>query len=199
MKRLLVVIVLIMGAHLANAQFYKTDTSRKPPPVKKQGGFDGSRLMIGGSLGAVIGDYTNINISPMIGYRFSDYIAAGVTVNAQYGSERYRNYNDITTQRNQYTIFGGGVYGRVYPIPMIFVHIQPEYNMITQKVTLYGDPKSSYKSSYGVASLLIGGGYSQPVSDRAAISIMMLYDIIQDRNSPYQNRPIFRGGVNIGI
>ncbi|MET7001250.1 hypothetical protein [Chitinophaga defluvii] len=198
MKRLLIGIVLVMGAHLANAQYYKTDTTRKPPPERREGGFDRSRLMVGGSVGAVIGDYTNINLSPMIGYRFSDYFAAGVTINAQYGSERFRTINNLTTQRNQYTIFGGGLYGRVYPIQELFIHVQPEYNLITQKVTLY-DPKSTYKSSYGTPSLLIGGGYSQPVSDRAAISLMVLYDILQDKNSPYQNRPVFRGGVNIGI
>jgi hypothetical protein len=197
MKRLLLCLLLLKAVHVAEAQYYKTDTTSTTPTKKK---IDPSRLIIGGSLGLSFGDYTNINISPLIGYRISQLFAAGININAQYGSERFRNYNSETTQRNQYTIFGGGVWGRVYPVDFLFIHIQPEYNAVSLKSTYYTtDPKTTVTDHYGVPSLLMGGGYSQPVGGRASFSIMALYDVLQDSRSPYQNGLILRIGASLGI
>lgn len=192
MKRLLICMLLILGTYTVHAQYYQTDTATRK-------GFDRSRLVLGGSLGFVIGDYTNVNLSPLVGYRFNDFFAAGVNVNAQYGSWRQRDGSNRTAQRNKYTIFGGGVWARAYPFQQFFIHVQPEYNWVSQKNTYYSDPKRTESLNYGVPSLLIGGGYSQPVGGRAAISIMLLYDVLQDDRSPYQNGLIYRGGVNIGF
>jgi hypothetical protein len=192
-KRLLLCLGLLLGIQLAHAQYFKTDTATRR-------GFDPSRLMIGGSLGLIFGDYTNVNISPMIGYRFSNMVAAGININAQYGSQRWRDFaTDRTTQRDQYTVFGGGLWGRFYPLEMLFIHAQPEYNFVSLKSTFYTDPKETIKDNYGVPSLLLGGGYSQPVGGNSAFYIMILYDVLQDDRSPYQNRPLFRAGMNVGF
>ncbi|GAA0523410.1 hypothetical protein [Chitinophaga japonensis] len=194
MKRLLLCLLFLGSIHLAHAQYYTTDTARK--------GFDPSRLMIGGSLGLIFGDYTNVNISPLIGYRFSELFAAGVSINAQYASERERYINsNETAYRYTYTVFGGGVWGRIYPLEMLFLQAQPEYNYVGEKLTDYTvDPKQTVKSNYGVPSLLLGGGYSQPLgAGNSAFYIMVLYDVIQDTRSPYQNRPLFRMGFNVGL
>jgi hypothetical protein len=194
MKRLLICFFFLAAVQLAHAQYYKTDTL-----VRK--GFDPSRLVLGGSLGMVFGDYTNVDISPLVGYRFSDYIAAGISVNGQYGQYRSRDYNGNTLQRDKYTIFGGGVWGRVYPLPMLFVHIQPEYNFISQSSTYYqgGDEKQTLKTNYGVPSLLVGAGYTQSVGGRVGIGISILYDVIQDNRSPYRNNLVYRVGAGLGF
>ncbi|UPK69244.1 hypothetical protein [Chitinophaga filiformis] len=193
MKRLLLCFLLLTAVQLVHAQYYKTDTTRKKE-------FDASRLIVGGSMGLAFGDYTNINISPLVGYRISQLFAAGLAINAQYGSERFRDYYGNTGQRNQYSIFGGGVWGRVYPLDFLFIHIQPEYNHINLKSTYYDtDPKTVVKDSYGVSSLLMGGGYTQPIGGNAAFSIMALYDVLQDSRSPYQNGLILRVGATIGL
>ncbi|WPQ62870.1 hypothetical protein SIO70_31400 [Chitinophaga sancti] len=191
MKRLLFCLFLLGTVQLTQAQYYKTDTARKKE-------FDASRLMIGGSVGLAFGDYTNIDFSPLIGIRINQMFAAGVAVNAQYGSERFRYYDGTTSQRNQYSILGGGLWGRFYPFDFMFIHIQPEYNFINVKTTLY-DPKETYSDHYGVPSLLMGGGYVQPISDKAAINIMALYDVIQDSRSPYSNGLILRVGATLGL
>lgn len=193
MKRLLLCVLLVSAVQFTYAQYYKTDTVTRK-------GFDPSRLIVGGSLGMIFGDYTNVNISPLIGYRISQLFAAGVNINAQFASERWRTYNNVTTQRNQYTVLGGGIWGRVYPLDFLFVHVQPEYNYVSLKSTFYdSDPKTIIKEKYGVPSLLLGGGYSQPVGGRAAFSLMVLYDVLQDDRSPYQNGLIFRVGASLGF
>ncbi|MDR6565255.1 MULTISPECIES: hypothetical protein [Chitinophaga] len=193
MKRLLICFFFLAGVQLAHAQYYKTDTATRK-------GFDPSRLVLGGSLGMVFGDVTNVDISPLVGYRFSDYIAAGVNINAQYGQYKLWDY-DRVAQRDKYTIFGGGIWGRVYPIPMVFIHIQPEYNFVTQNSTVYplnGD-KQTFKTNYGVPSLLVGAGYTQSVGGRVGIGISILYDVIQDNRSPYNNSLIYRVGAGLGF
>lgn len=195
MKRLLICFFFLVTVQLAHAQYYKTDTLTHK-------GFDPSRLVLGGSLGLVFGDYTNVDISPLVGYRFSDYIAAGININAQYGQYKSRDYyTGDTYQRDKYTIFGGGVWGRVYPLPMLFVHIQPEYNFVTQSSTVYLDnnEKQSFKTNYGVPSLLLGVGYTQSVGGRVGIGISVLYDVLQDSRSPYQNSLIYRVGAGLGF
>ena len=193
MKRLLTVIFFLVYAQSAHAQYYKTDTASHK-------GFDRSRLILGGSLGMVFGDYTNVDVSPLLGYRFSDYIAAGIAVKAQYGQFRSRE-NGLTLQRDKYTIFGGGIWARVYPIQMLFIHIQPEYNFISQSTTYYqtNDGKQVYKSNYGVPSLLLGAGYTQSVGGSVGVGISILYDVLQDNRSPYRNNLIYRVGAGIGF
>lgn len=199
MKRIVLSLLFILAVHLVHAQYYKSADYYKQADSVRRGGFDKSRLILGGSLGAVFGDYTNLDISPIVGYRFNDFIAAGINVNAQYGSYRLRNY-DVTVQRDKYTIFGGGVWGRVYPIQQLFVHIQPEYNFINQSSTVYnGGQKTTYKSNYGVPSLLVGGGYTQSVGGRVGIGISILYDVIQDDRSPYRNNIVYRLGAGLGF
>lgn len=192
MKRLLIVMMLLAGIQGASAQYYRTDTASK--------GFDRSRVIIGGSLGFAFGDYSFGNLSPLIGYRFSNLFAAGVNINLQFAGQKYRDLDGRLMERDNYTIFGGGIFGRFYPFEQFFIHAQPEYNRITNKYTsYYDDNRQSVKTRYSAPSLLLGGGYAQPVGGSSAITLMILYDVLQDRNSPYMNRPIISGGVNIGL
>ncbi|MBV8255682.1 MAG: hypothetical protein JO154_24020 [Chitinophaga sp.] len=201
MKKLLLSLLLLTGMQMTYAQYYKTDTVRKAPV---QSGFDPSKLILGGALGAVFGDYTSVEISPLVGYRFNNYLAAGININAQYAQMRYRDYGGNTLRRESYTVLGGGVWGRVYPIPQLFAHVQPEYNAISQKTTYYYDPTGNYKpsttkSNYVVPSLLMGAGYTQGVGGRVGISFSILYDVLQDSRSPYNNGLIYRAGVGLGF
>lgn len=190
MKRSILIVILIVSALTASAQGYVTDSSR---------GFDKSRLMFGGALGFSIGDYTFVNVSPLIGYRFSPMFAAGVNINAQYAAQKFRDFNGDIVERSNYSIFGGGVFARFYPFQQFFLHAQPEYNRISVKSTTYYGERIVTKDNYYAPSLLLGGGYAQPIGGNSALTIMILYDVLQDSNSPYMNRPIFSGGVNIGL
>ena len=45
------------------------------------GGFDKSKLFVGGNLGLAFGYATIINVTPQVGYHFSPMFAAGVGLN----------------------------------------------------------------------------------------------------------------------
>ncbi|MGN6509596.1 MAG: hypothetical protein ACTHLD_09070 [Chitinophaga sp.] len=192
MKRIYLAVILMICVHAASAQYYKTETAR---------GFDPSRLMVGGSFGMAFGDYALVNISPIIGYRFSEMFAGGVALNAQLSWEKMREYGSGEVYaRYNYSMFGGGLWGRFYPIQQLFIQAQPEYNSISEKFRDYTvDPATTTKSRYGAPSLLLGGGYAQPIGGNSAFVIMILYDVLQDDRSPYRNRPVLSAGVNLGF
>ncbi|MGE7778179.1 hypothetical protein ACQKLP_25915 [Chitinophaga sp. NPDC101104] len=187
MKRIYLFAAFLLSLQFAFAQNpYRVDTAR---------GFDPSKMMAGGNFGFAFGDYSLLNVSPMIGYRFSPKFAAGISINAQFTWEKYRydNFKDNTS------ILGGGIWGRYYPLEMLFVHAQPEYNSLSLKRRYFDDPPHTVKDKFTAPSLLLGGGYAQPIGGNSALVIMLLYDVLQDNHSPYRNRPVFSVGGNFGF
>ena len=79
MKRLTTVIIAaVFSIGLANAQTSKSiDWSEK--------------IFIGGNLGATFGTITNINVSPMIGYKITPKTIAGISLTYQYFRQKYPN------------------------------------------------------------------------------------------------------------
>jgi long-subunit fatty acid transport protein len=52
-----------------------------------------------GNFGLAIGSYTIINISPQVGYRFTQALAAGMGVNLIYVSEKQRDLSGNPVQK----------------------------------------------------------------------------------------------------
>lgn len=96
MKKItLLLVIFISVSSLTYAQIYvdkdgnvydqrKTTTTTRQQPqsrvmtTKKSGsGFDMSKLTVGGNFGLQFGDYTIVNISPQVGYKFSKHFTFG--------------------------------------------------------------------------------------------------------------------------
>jgi hypothetical protein len=159
------------------------------------GGFDKSKLFLGGNFGLSFGSYTLINFSPQIGYRFTNYFAAGAGINLLYSSVQYTypyQYKD------EYGAAGLNIFGRFYPIQYIMLQVQPELNYVWGNEQYYdGTPTLKLPSTF-VPSLLLGGGFVIPAG-RGAILATLLYDVLQNPESPYYGRAIFNLGFNIGF
>lgn len=131
---------------------------------------------LGGNLGMSFGDYTNINISPQIGYRFNQYFSLGGGVSYNYYDDKDYDY--------KLNYMGMNIYTRFYPIRYIVLSVQPEFHRRWGSV--HGkDTKNEFFSS-----LLIGAGAILPVSPRSGLMINFYYDVSQNKYSPY--------GDNIG-
>lgn len=192
---LFTLLVFVGWAGQVSAQY---DPALLPPEdTVAHRGFDSRRLFVGGNLGLSFGDLTYVNLSPLVGYRFSELFSAGVQINAQYESVRYTDLSDALYKKEKYGVLGAGIFGRIYPLSQFFIHLQPEMNFIFGKVRYFdGTPEQKYHEH--VASFLAGGGYSIPAG-RSAVTLMVLYDVLQNTRSPYGNQPIFRAGVNLGF
>jgi hypothetical protein len=158
-------------------------------------GFDKSRLFYGGNFGLSFGSYTLINLSPQVGYHFNNYLAAGAGINGLYSSIHYDlpyEYKDI------YAAAGLNIFGRFYPIENIMFQAQPELNYVWETVRYYDGTPDLKLGNRFVPSLLLGGGVVIPAG-RGALLATLLYDVLQQPQSPYYGRAVFNIGFNIGF
>jgi hypothetical protein len=188
MKRTLLFIALVLLAAVVQAQ-------DETLPKK---GFQKEKMFLGGSFGLAFGNYNFINISPQLGYRFTNAFAAGIGINGQYLSFKDWDYNGSAYRQKQ-TIIGLNIFGRVYPISNFMLQAQPEVNYRFGKWIYDGPPKQVFRSdAMIVPSLLLGGGLVLPAG-RGETLITIFYDVLQNENSPYGRRPIYNFGYNIRL
>ncbi len=181
MRRFIIVffaIMLLSGIVLAQQPDSTTYVAPEdPPPVKTSSG--PSRIYYGGTLGFSFGDYTRISIAPLVGYRLTKMWSVG-------GKFIYEYIND-TRYETDYTWhnYGGSVFARLRPHPRFYLH--GEYAYMSYDYTSGRD---------WVPFLLLGGGYIQPISNRASAFIEVLFDVIQDDGSPYTE---WEPWISIGV
>jgi hypothetical protein len=182
LKKTFLLLVLAATALTVQAQ-----DEEEQEPVEK--GFKKENLFFGGNFGLSFGNYTLINVSPQVGYRFSRYFSAGTGVNFIYTSSKFFGY------RENYGVAGLNVFGRAYPIQQIFVQLQPEANYTWGKQKY--DNQTEFKlDGKVVPSLLAGAGVAIPVGQRGAMLVMVQYDVLQQARSPYGNNPFVSIGFN---
>jgi hypothetical protein len=144
------------------------------------------RVFVGGNIGFQFGTVTFAEVSPLIGYRFTDKISAGIGATYQ-----YYKYKDPTYQLET-NVYGGRVFARYFFTDYLFAHAEYEH----LNLEAYN---SRPKKRVDVESLLVGGGYFQRISDsNSGIYIMLLYNLTESIYTPYSN-PIVRIGVNLGL
>jgi hypothetical protein len=129
--------------------------------------------------------FTWLGATPMIGYRVTDKYTAGVGMSYIYGSG-----NRVTSNN-----YAASIWQRYALLEQVFLHAELEYGSqsITQEL-ITGDITST--RSY--PAFLVGGGYRQVLSGNASIGFSVLYDVIQDPNSPYRDL-VYRGGIAVGF
>ncbi len=138
------------------------------------------RLVFGGNFGGAFGATTFFQLNPMIGYRTKEWWVNGVGLNYFYVSQ------GGISQSN----YGASLWSRAYIVKTIIAHT--EFEMIRREASdRYGN-----MASVNVPVWLVGAGYSS--GGRIGFSAMVMYDLIQDPNSPYSN-PIFRVGGLFGF
>ncbi len=157
-----------------------------------------SKFFGGGSFGLSFGRYTFLNVNPQVGYRFNRFLGAGMGLNLVYASQKEKD--PFTRQDYRKTvqgITGLNAFVRLYPTQRFLVQVQPEANYIFGKEIFYQPVKESYKlDAEIIPSLLVGGGLVTPTANGAMLFTVM-YDVLQNRASPYGSRPVVNVGYNI--
>jgi len=160
---------------------------------KKKSTFpDSDRFFTGGDFGLLFGDITLIEISPLLGYKFTDQFWAGVGGTYQY----YKNSNYAPAFKS--SVYGGRLFSRYYVgvINNLFLHA--EYEVLNYDA-IFVDPFGYfYQDRITAHNFLVGGGYSQPIAERSSIDLMILYNLNESSQSLYSN-PIIRVGFNFGL
>lgn len=182
---------------------------------ERSGGFKKENLFTGGTVTASFSNgVTVLGISPLFGYKITNWADAGLVFNLNYTSIRdYRQFDDKLKQ----TVKGVGVFTRLYPVRFLFLQAQYEKNFTTQRyvpspnLPLY----NPYKETVNSNSLLVGAGFAQgrQKGSNTFFYLALLFDVLKEQYSPYVDVaidpntgyrsiraiPIIRGGVNIGL
>ena len=182
--RRILFIVLGLMATKAMAQDFITDPNASKVPEKK--GFQFSRMFFGGDLGFQFGDYTIIDVSPLVGYRFTDRISLGTQI-------KY-NYIHVTSYNISTTIYGASVFSTYNVTKAIFARV--EYEWLSLETKYFNPGIYSKQDRFSLNNVLVGGGYRTPIGERSYLNFMILWNLNDNPLSPYQN-PIIRMNVEI--
>lgn len=148
-----------------------------------------SHIYYGGGLGLQVGNITLIDVSPLVGIKVTPRISLGISPTYKYYS--YKNYYSTSSDLRT-NVYGGSLFARVLIIENLFAHAEYEMLQYNTKQPGYSDYLKKYNS------LLVGGGYRQPISANASMYILVLWNLNDTPDSPYTN-PIIRAGFNIGF
>lgn len=147
------------------------------------------KVYFGGNFGLQFGNQTLVDINPLVGYRLTEKLSVGFSA-----TYIYYHITDSYYQLDYSTnIYGGSIFTRYYLLENIFAHVEGE--VLNLEVPDYFRNRFVRENIFG---FYVGGGYRQPLGDRSSLNILLLYNLNEDRNSPYQN-PIIRVGFGFGI
>jgi hypothetical protein len=137
----------------------------------------------GGSIGFSFGTYTRVSIQPMFGYRITPKLSAGGRISYEYIKDKVGNET-----RSSHS-YGGGVFSR-------YRFMRPAYAHVEFQAMSYDIVNADRE---WVPFLLLGGGYVQPISKKSSAYVEVLFDVLQDENSPYGWDPVVSAGVGVGF
>lgn len=145
------------------------------------------RVIFGGGLGLGFGSYQDyVMISPSIGYLLTKKLMAGVNLTYQYN--KYKYYTPSITSNS----YGGGPFARFMVYRGIF--IQTEYEYLNYDL---------FEERADFNSFMLGGGFIQPIGNRASFYFSVLYNFNYDTPNPNEYYPysspwVIRAGVSLG-
>jgi len=190
---------------ILNAQAQETTsdtiTSTTPPDQAQQQGNQpsvqqtvqearrqASKIYYGGYINLSFGKYTVIGAEPMIGYKITPKFSAGVKLRYDYIKDK--RYSTTYTTSN----YGGSLFTRYRIIPALYLHA--EYAYYNYEL-FYSNETSERK---WVPFLFLGAGYSQRLGGNAWLNLQILFDVLQNSHSPYNNwEPFYSVGVGVGF
>lgn len=142
-----------------------------------------TKISWGGNLQAWLGNPTFILLSPTIGY--VPFKNVNVGLGAIYNYTSYRSsYGDYSQ-----SIFGGHSFARYTIAESYFVQVQ--FDKLRQPDLLSLEPDDRTWVDY----FLVGGGFRQAISDKAALTTSIMYNVNPDPLSIYPSRIIIQLGI----
>lgn len=203
--------ILFLAFFTIAAQFLLAQDKEITP--KK--GFHKENLFTGGSLSlSFFNQIFLVGGNPVFGYNVTKWADFGVAGNYIYTSVRNYSYYGSNDKLHQ-SIYGGGVFTRLFPVSFLFVQAQLEHNWIKQKY-ISSTNVSTKSGTLSVNSFLVGAGYTtgrDPLFKRPYAFLAVLFDVMKNTNSPYvtytygasgnvigtRATPIIRAGFNVPL
>lgn len=147
-----------------------------------------NKLYFGGYVNASIGSYSAVGIEPLVGYKLTPKFSVGGKLSYEYINDK--RYSSEYTASN----YGFSLFTRLRVTQRLYAHT--EYSAMNYKLyEVNGNAERKW-----VPFLFLGGGFSQPVSKNTWLTAEVLFDVLQNENSPYKNwEPFFSVGFGVGF
>ena len=163
------------------------------------------RLFFGGSLGLMIGTYTDIEISPHVGYYITPRWAVGIGMTYEYYNNRDHFYDPYLGrfERFETHIWGGRLFTNYVIvnnvndlIPLgfnfrIFAHVEYEALSYEKRFFNYFATGRELQNN-----ILVGGGLRFPTGKRSSLNLTVLWNLNSHLNDIYGGGPVIRLGYN---
>jgi len=143
------------------------------------------KLFFNGAVGLSLGNVTQVQLSPGLGYQFSKKFGAGLGLSYLYSSD------DRFTPTLKQSVWGP----RAFAIYKIFnpIYLKSRYEFLNYKNT-----SGNSQFSDNEHSLFLGGGYRLG-EGRVSLGIEFLYDLLHDDESLRSEAYIVQVGVSVGF
>ncbi len=160
----------------------------QPAPKQKQKKPIKDKIYYGGYLNLSFGSYTMIGIEPMIGYKIIPRLSVGVKIRYDYIQDN--RYSETHSTSN----YGASIFTRLNVVRGLYAHLEyAGYNF--ENYNGFDESDREW-----ISFLFLGAGYNQRVSKRSSIFIQVLFDVLQNENSPYKSwEPFYSVGVGVGL
>ena len=176
-------LVLFLVSLVLSVKFLCAQDKEEEEVEKK--GFKKENLFTGGSISfSFFNQQFLVGGNPVFGYSITNWADLGLVANYTYTSVRDYSYYRSNDKVRQ-SVYGGGVFTRLFPVRFLFAQAQIERNWI----------KGKYISSAGLTtpfntvsanSFLIGAGYTtgrDPLFKRPYAYLAVLFDVMKNAKS----------------
>jgi hypothetical protein len=177
----------VVAPAVAPAQTAPPQTTPPPaePPKTTEPG--PKKIYYGGTVGLSFGDYFRLSIVPFVGYKLKPMVHVGGKVGYEYIEDD--RYDETLTSHN----YGASVFTRLFPRPNIYGHAEFAYMSYRYKISEFEDDR------FWVPFLYLGGGLVKSMG-RTSAYVEVLFDVLQDDKSPYEDwAPFISVGVGVGF
>lgn len=183
---LFLMLFIVWNSH---AQFFEAEPEEQEENQEEE--LDFKPWYYGGYMSLSFGTYTIVGLTPLVGYKISPRFSVGGQLSYEYVKDKtYEDYG-ITYEASS---LGYSLFSRYRVIPLLYGHM--EFSQMNYE-NYYTDG-GSYRD--WVSFLWIGGGYSQPVGQNIWFNTQILFDVINNENSPYYGyEPYFSVGFGVGF
>ncbi len=188
MKKIILLIFLIC-AMMSNSWALNAGKDEQYSRLSKQDKIiQPDRIYYGAELGLSFGDYFQISVIPMIGYKLTPKFSVGGKIGYSYTADK-RFEEKITSNS-----YGASIFSRYSLIAGLYAHAEFAY------FSYEFQTRQLESEREWVPFIMLGGGYTLPISANTSMFVEVLWDVLQDENSPYDSSdPFIKIGVGVGF
>jgi hypothetical protein len=166
----------------------KPEQIQEPAGNAEKSNKKSDKVYYGGYANLSFGQYTLIGFEPLIAYKLFPKFSVGGKLSYEYVKDK-RYETDYESSN-----FGVSFFARRRFFRRLYAHI--EFSEMSYKI--YDSMGESERN--WIPFLYLGGGVSLPITKRTSVNAEVLWDLIQNNNSPYKaGQPFFNVGIGVGF